>query len=656
MKVQARQARKEKQQKVKKPYLIVLALVLLLLCTVGSVFSVVEYQTYNAKYHQDLALAQKAIEHLRTAMLLLEALPRNPFDSQTVNQAQREFASGLTIFDQLNADLKSLPAISTSIPKYGPQLKAALHVLPLAIEVSQTGVVACNTLGLLISRFHDPLNTQARGLTMADLAIINQDFQQIKTTLATIIDQVNHLQPTDLQLDPRLGKIVATFHKDLPTLQAWLDEAEKLLSVAPTLLGIGTPTNYLIEVLDSTELRPGGGFIGNYGILTFSGGRLMTAHITDSYLLDAAFAATGKTIPYPAAYAWFNLAPNWSFRDSNLDADFPTAARYAEQNYMLEEGKTPIQGVIAITPVLIQQMLAITGPINVPEYHQTVTVENLIDLIHSHQLGPTSDGSSLIPSSDGLSSQRKHFAALLAEHLLARVHQLPPSAMAKFGQLLVSAIHSKDIQIYFNSSIGENLLRQLDLDASIQASSIGESLFVVDTNIAGNKANSFITDTLNDQVTIDREGNATHHTTISYTWALKGEDYGSPLYQDYVRVYVPPASVLHRQDGWQPRGTSKAFGREVWAGFFTLSYGQTDTITLIWTVAGTAIRDAKGWHYQYLIQRQAGTQWTLHLHIKLPSCAAMTNTSGGLVSSNSGAATFTQSFNQDLHLGIDYAC
>src|SRR5262249_36995151 len=113
------------------------------------------------------------------------------------------------------------------------------------------------------------------------------------------------------------------------------------------LLGIRTPANYLIEVLDSSELRPGGGYIGNYGIATFSGGRLTAARITDTNLLDRPYNITGKAILFPSAYKWFDLASNWSFRDSNLDADFPTAARYAEQNYRLEGGKIPVQGVIA---------------------------------------------------------------------------------------------------------------------------------------------------------------------------------------------------------------------------------------------------------------------------------------------------------------------
>jgi len=243
---------------------------------------------------------------------------------------------------------------------------------------------------------------------------------------------------------------------------------------------------------------------------------------------------------------------------------------------------------------------------------------------------------------------------LLAEHFLTRVRQLPSSSLAEFFQLLVKSVHSKDLQVYLNSSVAEGILHSYYLDASVQSPN-WDSLFVVDANISGNKANSFIINTLDDQVTIDAKGNAIHHTRISYAWTVEGQDYGNPLYRDFARIYVPPGSVLLTQGGWQPRGTSEAFGREVWAGFFTLTIGQTRVITLTWTVPGAAKKEANGWHYQYLIQRQAGAQWKLYLQVTLP-CAAMNNKWEGLVPSNTRVATLSQSLSGDLNVASDYSC
>ena len=142
-----------------------------------------------------------------------------------------------------------------------------------------------------------------------------------------------------------------------------------------------------------------------------------------------------------------------------------------------------------------------------------------------------------------------------------------------------------------------------------------------------------------------------------------------------MRIYVPPNSSLQAQDGWQPRGKAFAFGRAVWSGIFTLSFGQTHTITLSWKVPAAASRAQNGWQYHYLIQRQAGTLWNVNLQLTLPSCAVVTNNVGadksavgainrplrsGFVGADLSRPPpiyrLAQTLNEDLHLGVDYAC
>ena len=635
---------KDKRQKRKARTFSLVVLVFLLICTLGSGLAIVGYQTYK-KYQNDVVLAQVGIKHLQTALSLMQAWSKQPLDTPLVTHAQQEFAAASAAFARLDTDLQSFPGASTLIPAYGARLSAALRLVPVAMKISLAGVAGCDALNVIISRFHEPLST-SHGLTIEDLATIGKDLHQIEANANQAAAQVNALQPADLQFDSRIGKAIAAFHQYLPSLQALLQETDQLLPALPSLLGISAPAYYLVEILDSTQLRPGGGVIKDYGFATIIGGRLSAAHITDVNLLDTHFIATGQTLPLPSAYRWFDLASSsWTFRDSNLDADFPTAAGYAERNYSSEGGKVALQGVIAITPTLMEHALAITGPIEVPELHETVTAGNLLDRIHYYELGPGSKHGSTSST----------FTELLAQDFLTRVHQLPSSVSLKLLQLVGSSLRTKDLQIYFNASPAENLLQLNHVDAAIQTS-LGDNFLVVDANIAADNANQFITSTLDDRVTIDGSGNATHHATIRYAWLKNGDVYGSSLYRDYVRIYVPPGSSLQEQQGWQPLGTSQAFGREVWAGSFTLAYGQTDTITLTWTEKGIAKKDAAGWHYQYLIQRQAGTQWMLNVQVTLPSCVVRTQTSGGLISHNGQITTLTRSLTGDMNLGVDYSC
>jgi hypothetical protein len=292
-----------------------------------------------------MALAQYGVRHLQTAQRLMRNLTQGSIDAHIVTQARQEFAKALSSFDQIKNDLELVPGVATSVPKYGSLLSAALHIVPLAVELSQIGMKGCDVLTLVISHLHESLDTRALGISMEDLTIITRDVAQIQVLLNIAAGQISHLQPSDLQIDARIGPAVDTLRTALPGLQTALQKVKTLLSIAPMLLGIGKPTSYLIEQLDSTELRPGGGDIGSYGIVTILGGRLSSIHMSDTYLLDDPFKYAGNRIPYPSRYRWFSnylASRSWSLHDSNLDADFPTAARYAEQIYHTERGDTAL--------------------------------------------------------------------------------------------------------------------------------------------------------------------------------------------------------------------------------------------------------------------------------------------------------------------------
>src|SRR5581483_355716 len=475
-------------------------LFLLLSIVVLSISALFAYVQLSANYHRYSALAMSGAQHMRTALTSLESLRTHPFSLETVSQARQEFVAAQTDISQVQDGLAPFEGVGSLVPVYGSRLVSAVHLTSLALDVSQAGISGCKILAILLARFHDPLNISGSALTLADYTTISSDYQQAQAALNAAMDAAQQLKPGDVSFDARLGKLLQEFQDRIPALRVALAELDQLLPSLPSILGIGTPAHYLVEVLDSSELRPTGGFIGNYGILTLAGGRPLPVHITDVDLLDKPYKFSGRTIPYPPAYHWFTqylASQSWSLRDSNLDADFPTAARYGEQNFEREGGNVPLQGVISLTPYLIQQALNITGPISVPEYHETITAQNLVERIHYHQLGKAGEGPDYIPSPDGYSSLRKHFTALLAEHLLARIRQLPASAQSSFVALFAHALQSKDVQVYLNAGAAESVLLQYHLAGTIQ-SPPGDGLFIVDANVGGDKANSFITSTASD--------------------------------------------------------------------------------------------------------------------------------------------------------------
>lgn len=636
----------------------VLLILFLLFLVFGVALPAIGYPLLTSRYHEDVALAYSGAKDLQGGIGLLRTLQHDYFNTKTVSSAQQDFGDALSIFSRLNSDVNLVPGALSSI--LGPRLNAAKHLLPLALDAAQAGVAGCAMISMLTSRLRNPMG-KGSGLTLADYAGLKQNFSDLETALAEAIEQVKQVQPEDLQVNPSLGKMLGEFHTYLPIIQQGVDQASAVVAVLPQLLGLGTPARYLVEIMDSTELRPSGGFIGNYGIVTLSGGQVTSVQVTDTYILDKVYKLTHRHTTLPSNYGWFPFTSSWGWglRDSNLDADFPTSALNGETLYNLEsEGLFPLTGVIAITPALIGQILTLTGPITIPEYHETVTAQNLIDRIHYHQLIEDANGGDT-PSADGNSSVRKRFTALLGQYALARVRSLPATQLPKLLGMLVDSLHTKDLQIYLNASAAEDVLHTYHLDGSVQ-SPAGDGIFVVNTNIAQTKANGFLNTTINDQVTIDSAGAATHHTVIRFNWAkpgLTGSDfYGSTVYKGYIQVYVPQGSVLQAQNGWSPASSGTAFGRGFWAGNFTLSYPLTGEITLTWSVTGAAQRHGKSWQYSYLIQRQAGAQEYVNLQVTLPLCASMNHLSTGVVMDGKQQVHLAQPLSQDTSAVINYVC
>jgi hypothetical protein len=645
-------------KRIKQPGLRVAAAVMLvtiLLC------SFVSIPVGFVQYSQMSALASSGVKHLRTAVNDLTKLGQNPLDKDTIALARQELNAGIADFNQLDGTISNIPSALTVVPGIGAKLAGAKRLIPIAVQGAKAGTIACDALSLLVLRLRNPLDPSSPGITQEDLATLGGDLDQIQTIFTNVTAQINTLTPADLSLDPRLGPGITQFREQLPKLQQMMQDAKTFLGSAPTILGVGTPATYLVTVMDSTEIRPGGGFIGNYGTMTISGGRLSDVHITDVDLLDRPFEAAGGYIPKPSQYSFFSLVPAWSFRDSNLDADFPTSAQNSLTNYQKEGGTANVQGVIAITPWLVRDAMKLTGPITVAEYsNEVVTSDTLVNAIHHHQLG-ANHGDDTIPDHESGSSQRKRFTAILFDDFFKQLKAKAAQDSGPVVKLFVNAFKSKDIQFYSTSADAEKVLANNHLGSTIEAPKTGDSFFLVDSNQTPNKANYFITINRQETVTLDADGNANHQMTLTFNWPKSNEainnTYGiRTQYVDYIRLFAPPTSQLTSQKGWSNTTTGNRFDRIFWGGRFFMIYGTTATVSLTWTVPKVAVKSGNTWTYQYLMQRQAGIIWTHDTKFVLPACAQIAGTPSGLVKQDSKTVGAKGPLTQDTTFEVSYTC
>ena len=427
-----------------------------------------------------------------------------------------------------------------------------------------------------------------------------------------------------------------------------------------------------MQTLDRGELRATGGFTGQYGELKIDGGRVAPFSLHDIALVEYAANTPTTGNMAPEAYrSWWPFA-NWGLRDSNLSADFPTSAQLAIAQYKSEMHKQ-VDGVISFTPFLVQHILAVTGPIAIPQYHEVITAQNLEQRLHYYQL----DNKGIrkeeivekVPDSPNAPDQaRKLFTARLARVLTEHIRQAPPQELLAIGKQLLTDLKTRDLQIYMSNPQVEQLLQRYGYAGQIDRATTHDGFYIVQMNLSASKASQYVQTDVNDTVSLDAAGGALHHLQMRLIYNQRGPVYGLDTYRDYIRIYVPGGAQFRGGDGFDtgqplcggvlgvcpangiyphdelvcPSGQYDAGaaapmlndpyqgeyhpldtiggptnfksdqpGRAMSGGWVVIPKNCTMTVSLSWYVAGTGITP-----YALLIQRQASTFPQLHLVVR----------------------------------------
>lgn len=686
----------------------IVVLAVILVCGLGSsLTSVVLYVQMNAMAHSGL-------QHVKNAEADLKKVQSNPFDATSIQAAHDEFAAAYGDFSGVNARL-NLVGLASVAPVVGSKVSGAQKLVPIAAEATQAGMLACDAMSVLAASLKHPFGTTGGTLTRDQYAIIVDKWAQIRPLAHTIIEQLGQLTPSDLSLDPRLGPIVGQFVTKLPQITQLVDDFDGVVAALPQLMGIEKPSNYLMLILDSSELRPTGGFIGNFGALGVNKGQMDPGfHITDITLIDANVkfpypqALYPQTIQIPDKYNWLKsvfdnpASASWSLRDSNLDPDYPTASKYAidlysqlqpgAQRNLSDQGSTlklydpkasgQFAGVITLSLGFFVQALKITKDIDVVlqtnhgTIHETVNSDNFVSKIHYYALSGTG-GTGPDNQACGTTSCSKVFTSAVVKAFMDKIKANLSQYIGPLGKVFFESLRTKDIEIFVNDPKAEQALIDIGVGASVQAPKTGDSVFEVEANIGANKDNGFLQYKLSDQITIDQSGTATHKLVWQYIWPADpktiaesfpaGGPGGNFNYHSHSRVFVPPTATYITQTGLQGAGQTPAsaetFNRQVLFGEAFGYYGRTMTYSLAWKTPGVVTHDDAGYHYTLLFQRQAGIVWPQTLTINLPACAKVVGTpqTSGLTSLNAvtvkgTTVTVTGPLTLDEQFQINYTC
>jgi hypothetical protein len=446
------------------------------------------------------------------------------------------------------------------VPYLGSHIKslrlgfgAAEQIVTVFIELSDIGAelvrlsgYAEEELAALENTEHaitfDSLSAETRRTILERLSNTSSDILLAKTRLSLAREELEKIDQTALfaVFENLLSSVLSRLYQ----AESQLDTLVVISSVVPELAGVESEQTALLLFLNNTELRPGGGFIGTYGVAKIKDGDLLSLQTEDVYNLDRLTEGL-ITTPAPSPLQQYNNTQTWYFRDSNWSPDFAMSSYKAIERFVSEvdvltdEQKASIptakaiNAVIGFTPTLAANLLEIVGDITVSG--QTFTPENMATAIeYQVEYAYAAEG---IPE-----SQRKQILADLVEEMKTRLYSLPLEDWVRVVELLRESVEQKQIAIYSSNQAIEERLISAGWAGRIIPNT-PDHLMVVDANLASLKSDPAVLREITYSISKNTQGAYIGSVTIDYNHT-GSFDWMTSRYRTYTRLHVPLGSEL----------------------------------------------------------------------------------------------------------------
>ncbi|MBI4039464.1 DUF4012 domain-containing protein [Candidatus Daviesbacteria bacterium] len=465
----------------------------------------------------------------------------------------------------------------------------------------------------------------AKALTNASDAALNfKSFGQIissngATTQANVLldsaDNFLTKAKTEIQLaqaelktltagDIKLISKVGDFKMLLDKVDLKLDQAKAAVSIMPSFLGLDKQKSYLLLFQNNAELRPGGGFIGSYGVLTTNKGKVVDLAVSDIYVADGNLK---EVITPPAPLKTYLEQSRWYLRDSNWSLDFPTNARQALSFFDKEIGKK-VDGVIAIDLNVLKDMLDIIGPVNLTDFGGEINSRNIFEKAEYYsEVG-------FFPGS----TNKRDFLSALSRQILMRVSSIEFGQWPKLLSAFQKNLEQKHLLVWFGDAQISQTIHNQNWDGAVQdmpcdSVSICDWLAIVEANVGANKANYFLKRSMDINNVIAKTGEVSNQLIITYSNQSPSQTWPAGRYRAWVRVLVPLDSQLTSLviDGQESSiiQVVKAVenNRHSYGFLVDVAVGETKRVAVEYQNSGRLPLDNMRSSYSLYIQKQPGT-------------------------------------------------
>jgi len=545
--------------------------------------------------------AQAALDG-KAALLRAEQL----LGARQLESAKVELVRAGASFARSRNEIRSLTRVlpfASAVPLVGSQIRGVDGLSQAGVLLADAGVRLTEAAADII----DPADKEQRlSDALERLRAVQSLLDAGVASIDAAAERVDDLD--GVRLVRPLGRARTDLSRRLPEFRGRATDAQDALASMITFAGGDGPRRYLVLSQNPDEVRPTGGFIGTYGVLSADDGDLA---------LERYDSIESWITPRPAAVATpvergsplrFDPRLSQSLANVNTSPDWPQGAQLATRLWE-RGGEVPVQGVVTFTPAFLARILGVVGPVAIDTYGETVTAANVVErLDHYTHVAPPEPGTG-----------RKDFVAVLAEAVMTRLFDAPASQWDGLAQAFGAAFGNREAMAWSTDAEVARVLGTRGWDGSVPVTT-GDFVYPAEFEYAAKQGRE-LRRTYDHHVAFQADGSARITTAVKIVNSSAPDPVlNPPGTLTYVTLYGPVGAVFDQAS--DPLGVAEPSiaGHPAYGWFRTLAPNSEVTVKVVWNVPGLAISQPDGtWDYSLLWMRLPDhTGDVLNLSFELP--------------------------------------
>ena len=313
----------------------------------------------------------------------------------------------------------------------------------------------------------------------------------------------------------KLQKLVGPAQEKITGINDVFQEANTFAPIIGSMLGANGNRTYLLAAQNTAEIRASGGFPGSMGTVSIDNGAIELGDFTKVYDMMAeetpaqcAITDEENALFYPwyTQYSW----------DNSFNPDYPRVAGIWAAAHQ-EKTEQSVDGVISITPTMVQDLLAATGDSFTLSDGTTIDGTNATKVLqHDLYWKYLSSGSDMSEGNDLCDAL---FAEAAEYAFDSALENMNASSLMKLVSTMMGGLEDRRVMIWLADATEQSYIEDMGYSGSMTAASQQEPTLGVFVNFwAGSKLGWWLgMDTQISSPVTGNNGSRTYHVTTTLT-------------------------------------------------------------------------------------------------------------------------------------------